>query len=282
MFLLALLFSLMAHAEKDICYDKETMFAVSIPEGWVNDTEAAKKTSHCLVLYPLGHIYGKSPVTMNVKFMVLKNTTLEKAMEKAVKFATIGNKDARVEEQAEYTNPHGLTFLQKRIFKKRGNPFEAHGYVKSPPGLQVVLTTKLRADTELYEGTFKEFISDISLIEKERLFDFLTKNAEDDASMPTGKGFKSKYLHSLGEKIPKTFKTCLKSKGPASPAVFRVNESGQIMDWFDKKKSPLNECVSKKLVGSKGTKAPFGPFHVVLDLDSYLKNFASKPDTQRR
>lgn len=275
--LLSFLLSITAHAGKEICYEKDVLFSVSVPDGWINDTEAARKIRNCLVLYPLGQLYGKSPVTIQLKFLDLKSRKwpLEKAIEKEIQMATIGGKgNARVETEPEFTNQHGLTFIHKRIFKKFGNPFEVRSYVKSPEGLQIAMITKPQSDYVSYEGAYKTFINEISLLPKTKLFEFLSQNASDDSRRPAASGYSSKFLNSIGKIISESLKHCQKNKEEPAKAVIRVSEAGEIMDWFDAQKSSLNDCMSKRLVGKYGTKAPFGPFHIVVDLKSYAQNFS--------
>ncbi len=283
--ILSLSAPLSAFAGKEICYEKDVLFSVNVPDGWINDTEAARNSRNCLVLYPLGEFHSKSPVVINLRFLNLRSRKLplEKGIERDIQNATIGAPgNARIETEPDFTNANGITFIQKRIFKKFGNPFEARAYAKFPEGLQVVMITRPQSDYVLYEGAYKTLLSQMSLIKKENLFNFLSQNATDDSRMPAASGYGTKFLNSIGKPISESLKHCHKNKGDATSAVIRVSEAGEIMDWFDQGKSQINDCMSKRLVGKYGTKAPFGPFHIVLDLKSYLKNFARETNTLSR
>ena len=276
------LISLNSLAEESLCYGHNRYFLMEVPDGWATDTVAAKMAGSCLYLYPSVHNQKSTPAFIKVRLAKLNKPGLEKQIEKDMKAEQLAGKLIRIDSEPDLINSFGQNFILKKIFENSLTPFEARAYLKSDIGLVITVVTKKNAEIPLYEGIFKTFLNSIRSIAAENVFETLKLAAEQDKKNPTAKDFDVRYTHSIGPALSRALKSCRSSKSEASLAVIRVDESGKIIDWFDEKTTALNSCVSKKMTGVRGTKTPFAPFRIILDLDYHLKNFSGQSDSRRR
>jgi hypothetical protein len=269
-------FSILARAENTICYDKDHFFTLEIPTGWVNDTNLAASKHQCVALYPAGQSFKEQAVLLSVNISGSKIPVEKMVLQDTAAATKVTG------SEPDYTNPNGLTFILRRSKNFNQTALIARAFLKSPAKLRVILTVKEASDIPTYEGVYKEFLTTIKTVKKEEVFGILKSNAEEDAKTPTGKDFNVRFLHSVGKKLSEVLKSCKSQNQLPEIAVIRISEAGEIMDWFDKSDNKFNQCVGKKMLHTKGTKAPFGPFHVIVDLEYHLKNFSGEADSRRR
>ena len=254
-----------------LCSDQENFYGIEIPEGFGADLQQAQKQKQCLLLYPLGSSLKLSAHTLKIGWAPLKHDQpLKDLITKDLAAVLKKNKKARVELEAEITSPENLTFQFRRLFDTKPAPFYVGFAYHQSLNQALVITSTIpkEDDLPLYETVYKTFILKIKKLEAKDIFSYLKDQSAKDLNAPTAHNFNLRFINSIRGSYLEAVKACT-GQPSQGLGIVRISEDGKIQDWYDEKSSEKISCLGKKMKGVQGTKAPFEPFHILINSVSF-------------
>lgn len=265
-----------SYAEGIKCYDSNNTVGVEAPKGWIADFDTAKKIGVCAFFYPEEFKFKNAPIVFypNISDSGLKIANGKIDIEAFIKsdlesFKTKSLK-LKIETLTPFTSDSGLKFIIKKIVNgPPPNEFEAIAYLPMNKAVFLgVFSSRSEKDFKKYESSIIKILNLVWKEKREDLFKTQSIQANKDLLSEVGKVYETKYTQSIGSDLANAMKKCSKLGDRGFNAVLQISENGRIQDWINEADEIENSgpCVKESIKDVVGTKPPFAPFHILIEM----------------